>query len=142
MNKINSFEDLIAWQKARIFNQRIYKVSDARSFSNDFALKDQVRRASISIVSNIAEGFERNGNREFVQYLSIAKASNAEVRSHLYIALDLGYVSKNLFEELINLSEEIGKIINGLMHYLQSSDLRGAKFKEENLNYFPSHKNN
>ncbi len=89
MNKINNFEDLIAWKKARVSDQQIYKVSGAGLFSNDFVLKDQIRTASISIVSNRAEGFERNGNKEFVQYLWIAKASNGEVRSPLCIAFDL-----------------------------------------------------
>jgi four helix bundle protein len=135
MNRIKSFEDLIAWQKARTFNLMIYKISELSLFSKDFALKDQIRRASISIASNIAEGFERNGNKEFIQYLSIAKASNAEVRSQLFMALDLKYIGDQQFEELNNYSVEIGKIIHGLIHYLHNSDFRGSKFMEDQSIY-------
>ncbi len=142
MNQIKSFEDLIAWQKSRVFNLRIYKISDQGLFSRDFAFRDQIRRASISITSNIAEGFERNGNKEFIQYLTIAKSSNAEVRSQLFIALDLNYISADQFDELNKHSIEIGKIIHGIIKYLQSSDFRGSKFMEEESVYFSLSKTN
>ena len=135
MSTIKSFEDLIAWQKARTLNVLIYKISEQGLFGKDYALKDQIRRASISIMSNIAEGFERNGNKEFIQFLSVAKASNAEVRSQLFIALDLKYIDKEKFDEVHKLSVEVGKIINGFIEYLKSSDFRGNKFMEEESIY-------
>ena len=142
MATIKSFEDLIAWQKARAMNVLIYKLSGQGLFSKDFSLKDQIRRASISVMSNIAEGFERNGNKEFIQFLSVAKASNAELRSQLFIAMDLKYINKEQFDEVYKLSIESGKIINGFMEYLKTSDFRGNKFAEEEAIYLSSEKEN
>ena len=112
--KVERFEELIAWQKARTLTRDVYKVTGQGSFSKDFGLKDQMRRAAVSIMSNIAEGFERGRPAEFHQFLSVAKASCAELRSQLYIALDAEYVSETLFGELMTKAVEVGRIIGGL----------------------------
>ncbi len=111
---ITKFEDLIAWQKSRSLTAQIYACTAHGDFARDFGLRDQIRRAVVSIMSNIAEGFERNRSREFHQFLSIAKASCAEVRSQLYVALDVGYLPDNVFQELFKQAEEVGRIIGGL----------------------------
>jgi four helix bundle protein len=92
-------------------------------------LKDQIRRASISILSNIAEGFERGGDKEFLQFLAVAKGSCGEVRAQLYVAVDQGYLSQDLFETLSNEAGEIGRLISGLMKYLSRSELKGSKYR-------------
>ena len=114
MAGIERFEDLIAWQKSREMAAAIYKTTGEGNFSKDFALRDQIRRAAVSVMSNIAEGFERKGSKEFHQFLVVAKASCAEVRSQLYVALDVGYINKNIFEHLYESSVEVSKIISGL----------------------------
>jgi four helix bundle protein len=111
---IRRFEELIAWQKARALTRDIYLLTATEKFARDFSLKNQVQRASISIMSNIAEGFERGGKAEFHQYLVVAKASCAEVRSDLYVALDVGYISKDQFDRTLAQAEEVGRIIGGL----------------------------
>ncbi len=128
MAKINSFEEIQAWQKARELNKRVYQLSTKGSFSKDFGLRDQIRRASISILSNIAEGFERNGSREFVQFLSIAKGSAGELRAQLYAALDLEYIDEAEFKELFLLVTDTSKLISGFMQHLKNSELKGSKF--------------
>jgi four helix bundle protein len=130
MGKINGFEDILAWQKARQLNKEIYKISNNELFNRDFGLKDQIRRASVSILSNIAEGFERNGSKEFKQFLSIAKGSAGEVRAQLYVALDLGYINKEEFELISGLVIETSKMISGLINYLANSELKGVKFSK------------
>src|SRR6185312_13553725 len=112
--EIKRFEDLIAWQKARLLNSSIYRTTSAAPFAKDFALLNQIRRASISIMSNITEGFERGKPGEFHQFLCIAKASCAEVRSQLYAALDVKYLTEEDFQALMSLAEETGRIIGGL----------------------------
>ena len=97
MATIERFEDLEAWKIAREVTKEIYRVSKNDLFIRDFGLRDQICRASVSIMSNIAEGFERDGNKEFVNFLSIAKGSSGEVRSQLYVALDQNYISENEF---------------------------------------------
>ena len=114
--KIERFEDLIAWQKARELTKAIYKATDHGKFAKDFGLKDQIRRAAVSVMSNIAEGFDRRGGREFHQFLVIAKGSCAELRSQLYVALDAGYIDKPTFNTLYEQSLETGKVINGLRY--------------------------
>ena len=114
MSKVQRFEDLIAWQKARYLTRQVYEFTRRGSWAKDFGLSGQIQRASVSIMSNIAEGFERNRNAEFHQFLSVAKASCAEVRSQLYVALDVGYVSLSEFEALLAQAEEVGRIIGGL----------------------------
>ncbi|MDT8318757.1 MAG: four helix bundle protein [bacterium] len=112
--KISKFEDLIAWQKARELTKEIYSASKNGDFGKDFGLRDQIRRASVSVMSNIAEGFDRGGRPEFHQYLVVAKASCAEVRSQLYVALDAGYLSDELFDRLFCMADEVSRIVNGL----------------------------
>lgn len=112
--KVERFEDLIAWQKARALTQTIYQITRQESFAKDFGLVRQIRRASVSIMSNIAEGFDRGNRNEFHQFLTIAKGSSAEVRSQLYVALDAEFVSTIQFEELLAQAEEVGRIVNGL----------------------------
>jgi four helix bundle protein len=121
MGKFKSFEEINSWQKARQFNKRIYEITDTQNFKRDFDLVRQIRRASISISSNIAEGFERNTDKEFIQFLYIAKASAAEVRSQLYLAFDLNYIEKMEFEELFNDVSDISKLISGFIKYLNDS---------------------
>ena len=112
--KIERFEDLIAWQKARKLTARIYQVSGQGAFGKDFRLSGQIQGAAVSIMSNIAEGFERGGLGEFHQFLSTAKGSCAEVRSQLYVALDVAYIDNDTFEDLKSQSEEVGRVIGGL----------------------------
>ncbi len=114
MGRIEKFEDLIAWQKARVLTREIYQVTRQGEFAKDFGLRDQIQRAAVSIMSNIAEGFERGGRAEFHQFLSIAKASCAEIRSQLYVALDVNYLDNKQFNSLIDLAQETGRLIGGL----------------------------
>jgi len=129
MSTFRSFEEIEAWQKARLLTSKIYTESNARKFQRNFGLRDRIRRASVAILSNIAEGFERGGNREFLQFLSIAKGSAGEVKSQLYVALDQSYLSKERFDELFHLADEVSQMIGGLMRYLRSSKMKGAKYK-------------
>jgi four helix bundle protein len=112
--RIERFEDFIAWQKARKLTSDIYGVTGQGRFERDFGLKDQIRRAAVSSMSNLAEGFERGRPAEFHQFLSIAKASCAELRSQLYVALDVGYLSQSIFETLMAQATEVGQILGGL----------------------------
>ncbi len=121
MAGIEKFEDIEAWQEARNLTQTIYALSSNGNFSKDFALKDQVRRAAVSIMSNIAEGFERRGDREFHHFLSIAKASSGELRSQLYVALDQHYMDLQQFTTLSNQVTHISCLIAGFMKYLEQS---------------------
>ena len=114
MDKIEQFEDLIAWQKARVLTKAIYDFTQQGNFARDYALTNQIQRAAISIMSNIAEGFERGGRSEFHQFVVIAKASCAEVRSQLYIALDAGYLTQAEFTQLMTQAREVARILGGL----------------------------
>ena len=114
MRKIERFEDLIAWQKARELTRDIYQITRQGVFAKDFGLSGQIQRATVSIMSNIAEGFERGGRGEFHQFLSTAKASCAEVRSQLYVSFDIGYLDQSKFNQLLTQAEEVGRIIGGL----------------------------
>jgi four helix bundle protein len=105
---------LIAWQKARDLTRNVYKITRTREFAKDFRLSGQIQSAALSIMSNIAEGFERGGLGEFHQFLSTAKASCAELRSQLYVALDVGYIDMPSFHDLRLQAEEVGRIIGGL----------------------------
>jgi four helix bundle protein len=111
---VSKFEDLVAWQKARELTKEIYRVSGTDKFNRDFGLREQIRRAAVSTMSNIAEGFERKRPGEFHQMLSIAKASCAEVRSQLYVSLDVGYLDEAAFMRLQAQAQEVARVIGGL----------------------------
>jgi four helix bundle protein len=129
MKTIERFEDITAWQKARVLTRFVYKATNREAFSKDFSLKDQVRRATVSIMANVAEGFERGGDREFLQFLSTAKGSAAEVKSHLYVALDAGYITQAQFDVLYELASEVGRLLGGFIRYLSHSEMRGHKYR-------------
>lgn len=112
--KIEKFEDLIAWQKSRELAREIYYVTSRGQFAKDYGLRDQIRRAVVSIMSNIAEGFDRGGRAEFHQFVVIAKGSCAEVRSQLYVAHDVGYISKEEFNRLSDITLELSRVLGGL----------------------------
>ncbi len=112
--KIEKFEDIIAWQKARVLTKMIYDVTSDGPFARDFGLRDQIRRAAVSIMSNIAEGYERISPAEFHRLLLISRASCAEVRSQLYIAYDVGYLKGNTFDELQTVALEVSRLISAL----------------------------
>ena len=120
------FEDINVWKKSRILTNYIYNITEK---FNDRGLKDQMRRASASIMANIAEGFERSGNREFIQFLSISKGSTAELISHLYIALDRQYIDSATFDRIYGFSKEIIKETGGFMTYLRKAKMKGIKYK-------------
>lgn len=111
---IRNFEDLIAWQKARELTRAIYDITKRVHFGKDFALSSQIQKAAVSIMANIAEGHERATSGEFQRFLSIAKGSCAELRSHLYVAFDNQYLSKTEFQLLQQQAESVAKIIGGL----------------------------
>src|SRR6266545_857726 len=129
MSRIERFEDLDGWKLARALTGLIYNASGTGEFSRDFALRDQIRRAAISILSNIAEGFERDGDKEFLQFLSLAKGSCGKVRAQLYVARDQEYINDAQFQKLIEKAMEVSRLIAGLMKYLNTSDMRGLKYK-------------
>ena len=131
MPTFQKFEDIEAWQKARELTKEIYKVSKERAFSKDFGLRDQMRRAGVSVMSNIAEGFERSGTGEFMQFLSIAKGSVGEVKSQLYVAIDQEYLDKKTFNRLYTLASDVSKMTAGLMNYIRKSKIKGIKYKLE-----------
>lgn len=119
MATVNRFEDLIAWQKARVLAREIYEVSQKDRFARDFGLSGQIQRAASSIMFNLAEGFERGSRAEFHQFLSIAKGSCAEVRSQLYLALDIGYLDQLQFDQLQARANEVARLVAGLRSAVQ-----------------------
>ena len=125
--KITRFEDNEAWKRARQLTKQVYEVTAIGKFSEDFGLRDQIRRAAVSAMSNIAEGYDRDGNKEFIQFPSISKGSTGEVKSQLYVALDTGLIDQEQFENLYGLAEESARLIGGFIRYLQQSELRGKK---------------
>lgn len=130
MATIKRFYDLEAWKKARKLNLEIYKMTREETYKKDFILVDQVRRSSVSIMANLAEGFGRKGNKEFLQFISIAEGSLCELQSHLFISLDVEYISQPLFQKLFEMTEETQRIINGFADYLKNSDLKGIKYSK------------
>jgi four helix bundle protein len=129
MNRIEKFEDIIAWQKARVLTKEIYKCTQVGGFARDYGLKDQIQRASVSTMANVAEGFERGGDKEFTQFLSTSKGSCGEVKSHLYVALDQGYLTPVSFDQLYGQASEVSRLLSGFMTYLRESNLRGHKYR-------------
>jgi four helix bundle protein len=117
--KIESFEDIEAWKEARNLVKMVYKnFKDIK----DFGIKDQIQRAAVSIMSNIAEGFDRGSNKEFIQFLTISRGSVSEVKSLLYCAFDIGYINKEIFDELVEKCTKISSLINGFVRYLRNTD--------------------
>lgn len=121
MSKIKNFYDLECWQVARKFVNQIYDLSDISSFKRDFELVGQIRRSSISVMANIAEGFHRNSDKEFLKFLDYSRSSLSESLSHLFIALDQNYISENDFDNIQEIVNKLGKKINNLISYLNSS---------------------
>ncbi len=134
--KIEKFEDIIAWQKARQLSKEIYKITKNEKFSADFGLKDQIQRATVSVMSNIAEGYERGTKEEFIQFLYIARGSCGEVRTQLYVAYDQGYISFNEFQKLQKLAAEVSRLIYYLIEHLKKSGYKGQKFKKPPMKSF------
>jgi four helix bundle protein len=121
MAKIETFEDMEVWQQARGLVKHIYDLTSRDAFAKDFALRDQIRRASISVMSNIAEGFERSSNKEFTYFLGISKASAAEVRSQLYVAHDLKYLDDSTFQVLKEKLVSVSRQLSAFIKYLSSN---------------------
>jgi four helix bundle protein len=126
--QVKNFEDLEIWKEARVLTRRIYQLTIEPKFSKDFTLRDQIRRATVSIMSNIAEGFERGGNQEFIQFLYGAKASCGEVRAQLDVAVDQSYFAQRDCEELTKSFRRLSIMISNLIDYLKRSGMRGAKY--------------
>ena len=129
MATVKKFEDLEIWQKARGLTREIYSISSVGEFAKDYGLKDQIRCSSVSIISNISEGFERDGNKEFLQFLSLAKGSCGELRAQLYVALDQQYIGQEAFDNISEKALELSRIISGLIKYLKGSSKKGKKYK-------------
>lgn len=121
MSKIEKLEDLIIWQKARALNKMIYDITASGKFMKDYALSDQIRRSSISVASNIAEGFERKGDGEFKYFLGVSKGSLGELRSQLYLAWDVNYITEEKFNTINDFAIELSRMIGSFISYLQSS---------------------
>ena len=121
MAKVERFEDLEVWQAARDVVKAIYQASATGTFSRDYSLRDQIRRAAVSVPSNIAEGFSRRSNKEFIQFLFIAKGSAAEVQSQLYTAVDQGYISKEAFDNTYQALDVVAKQLSRFITYLKGS---------------------
>jgi four helix bundle protein len=130
MSTIKRFEDLEIWQLDREISKDVYEMTKKEVMKYDFSLIDQLRRSSGSIMDNIAEGFERDGNKEFIQFLSIAKGSSGETRSQLYMAIDQHYIDESEFQDLYNKLINVSIKIKNMMSYLKKSGLSGDKFKK------------
>jgi four helix bundle protein len=125
MATFRKFEDIKAWQKARRLTSKIYAVTSSVRFAQDFGLRNQIQRASVSLMANIAEGYGRHSDKEFANFLSMAHASVSEVQSHLYVALDLSYISAEAFKNLYDLVEEIGRMTFVLADHLRKANRSG-----------------
>lgn len=132
MSTINRFEEIISWQEARVLNKNIGKLIDSGRFKNSYRLIGQVEGSAGSVMDNIAEGFERSGNKEFIQFLYIAKGSCGELRSQLYRALDRNYIDQEEFNQLSNHAMRISSLIQKLITALENSGLKGIKYKPKN----------
>lgn len=130
MAAVTRFEDLEVWQVARILTREIYNVTKHSAFTQDFGLKNQIQRAAVSILSNIAEGFERNGNKELCNFLYIAKGSAGEVRAQLYVAQDLGYITEEEFEMLGALAQRCSSMLYRFCETVKDSPIQGLKYRQ------------
>ena len=131
--QVKNFEDLEIWKDARLLTKAIYQLTKDVKFAKDLALRDQIRRAAVSVMSNIAEGFERGGNQEFVQFLYVAKASCGEVRSQLYVALDQSYVAQKDCGDASKSFRRLSIMISNLIDYLKRSGMKGSKYTKSNV---------
>ena len=129
MGKFQRFTELEVWEYSKTMAIDIYRKTSEGPFKRDWSLRDQMRKAAVSIPSNIAEGFERGGTGEFMYFLSIAKGSNGELATQLIIALEIGYLSKKEFDRLSERSEEVGKMLGGFIKYLKKCDQKGFKYR-------------
>jgi four helix bundle protein len=134
MATFKTFEEIKAWQKARILYKKIQLLIQNTGLGKDYKLRDQINAACGSIMDNIAEGFGRGGNKEFVQFLEISHGSACECQSQLYQILDRNYINKKQFDELYLLCSEVRRIIIGLINYLQKSEIKGIKFIDRSSN--------
>jgi four helix bundle protein len=128
MTTIKNFEDLRCWQTARELCQLIYKFTRKEKFSKDFSLVNQIRNSSGSAMDNIAEGFDRAGNKEFIQFLAVSRGSTSEVKSQLNRALNQEYINDNEFKQAYDLANQTSKEITNFILYLKKSNLKGFKF--------------
>ena len=129
MATITKFEDLDVWNKARLPSVKIYNLTFLEPLSKDYRLKDQMRGSAGSIMDNIAEGFERSSRLEFINSLGIAKGETGELKSQLYRALDVGYITQEVFNDLYAKADEITKMATSFITYLNKSEIKGHKFK-------------
>lgn len=134
MSTIMRFEDIQAWQTARELTRLVYRLSDQGKFAKDFGLRDQIRRAAVSVMSNIAEGFESASQAQFIRYLGMAKGSAAEVRSQAYVALDLEYISQDESKELLDLADKNIRQIARFIIYLEAHP-ESRRIREEMAEY-------
>jgi four helix bundle protein len=137
MATIERFEEIVSWKEARELNKLVRKLINEDRFKRNFALMNQIERSAGSIMDNIAEGFERGGNKEFVQFLYIAKGSCGEFRSQLYRALDNNYVDQKEFDDLCTHAIRISKLIQKLIAYLSNSEIKGSKYKAKTTSKEP-----
>ena len=126
--KIERFEDLEIWKESRELCKRIFEITSGDPFCSDFKFRDQIRSSSGSVMDNIAEDFERDGNKEFIQFLSVAKGSCGEVRSQSYRSFDYQYINQVILDELVSRTTQLSKKISSLIAYLKKSDFKGSKF--------------
>jgi four helix bundle protein len=125
---IKRFEDLEIWKEARELCKVVYEITSAGPFSTDFKFRDQIRASSGSAMDNIAEGFDRGGNKEFYQFLSISRGSSAEVRSQSYRAFDSKYITQEKLNELLERTDSLSRKTFNLMQHLKTSDIKGIKY--------------
>lgn len=130
MAAFKCFEEIHAWQKARVLNQKVGGFIDGGRFKQNYRLIGQMEGSAGSIMDNIAEGFERSGNKEFFQFLYISKGSCGEFRSQLYRALDRNYIGKSEFDELFSLTKEVIVMLQKLIAYLETSEMKGVRYKD------------
>lgn len=135
MSAIRTFEDLKVWQKGCQLYKEIFDVTKRSAFNQDFDLRRQLRKSAGSIPDNIAEGYEREGNREYRQFLSIAKGSAGELRSQIKRAYIVEFISTEEIQDLKAKAEEISRMLKGLMNYISTSEIKGSKFMEPEPNY-------